>query len=114
MNILAGFFPPKENLTPLTVVGRQSFPASTGPMGVLKYGETPFSLTLRPNPGPILSLPLISAISFFCLFCWAELDCLLDGFSRFQSTASHPSYQFVLRLLRGLLPLPFLDGGHFT
>jgi hypothetical protein len=60
--MLAGFFPPMENLIPLTVVGTQSLPASTGPAGVLKYGETPFSLKLMPNPGPNLILPLISAI----------------------------------------------------
>ena len=71
--MLAGFFPPMENLIPLTVVGTQSLPASTGPAGVLKYGETPFSLKLMPNPGPNLILPLISAIVLLGLIGRAAL-----------------------------------------
>jgi hypothetical protein len=62
INISAGFFPPMENLTPLMVVGTQVTPASTGPSGVVKYGDIPFSLRLMPKPGPNLSFPLISAI----------------------------------------------------
>src|ERR1017187_9050183 len=73
MSMLAGFFPPMENLIPLTVVGTQSLPASTGPAGVLKYGETPFSLKLMPNPGPNLILPLISAIALLGLIGRAAL-----------------------------------------
>jgi len=95
-----------ENLIPLTVVGTQSLPASTGPAGVLKYGETPFSLKLMPNPGPNLILPLISAI--------ALLGLIAPALSRRQSMASHLASQFFPQLLRGLLPLPFWTVFIFT
>jgi len=101
-----------ENLIPLTVVGTQSLPASTGPAGVLKYGETPFSLKLMPNPGPNLILPLISAIILLCLIGRAAL--LAPALSRRQSMASHLASQFFPQLLRGLLPLPFWTVFIFT
>lgn len=81
INISAGFFPPMENLTPLMVVGAQVTPASTGPSGVVKYGDIPFSLRLMPKPGPNLSFPLISAIDLF-------------GFIGGAGLAAHPAYQF--------------------
>ena len=70
-----------ENLTPLMVVGTQVTPASTGPSGVVKYGDIPFSLRLMPKPGPNLSFPLISAIDLF-------------GFIGGAGLAAHPAYQF--------------------
>ena len=112
MSMLAGFFPPMENLIPLTVVGTQSLPASTGPAGVLKYGETPFSLKLMPNPGPNLILPLISAIVLLGLIGRAVL--LDPALSRCQSMASRLASQFFPQLLRGLPLLPFWTVFIFT
>jgi hypothetical protein len=79
---------------------------------VLKYGETPFSLKLMPNPGPNLILPLISAIALLGLIGRAAL--LAPALSRRQSMASHLASQFFPQLLRGLLPLPFWTVFIFT
>ena len=109
MSMLAGFFPPMENLIPLTVVGTQSLPASTGPARVLKYGETPFSLKLMPNPGPNLILPLISAIVLLGLIGRAVL--LDPALSRCQSMASRLASQFFPPCCAAC-PVAILDGVH--
>lgn len=109
MSMLAGFFPPMENLIPLTVVGTQSLPASTGPAGVLKYGETPFSLKLMPNPGPNLILPLISAIVLLGLIGRAVL---LDQPISLPVDGIPPGVPVLPPVVARLAPLAILDGFH--
>jgi hypothetical protein len=77
---------------------------------VLKYGETPFSLKLMPNPGPNLILPLISAI---CLawFDWQSRSACprlisppVDGIP--------PGVPVLPPVVARLAPLAILDGVH--
>ncbi len=93
-----------ENLTPLMVVETQVTPASTGPSGVVKYGDIPFSLRLMPKPGPNLSFPLISAIDLCGFIGGAGL--LAGRLFSLPVDGSPSGIPIFLQLLRGSLPLP--------